>query len=78
MKLEITIFDASGKVAMHAVEDATTVSSGDIEEMIKLIEGGTPAYIAASMVLPSKTNVCPCGAGEGACPGPDGKPACAH
>lgn len=48
--IEITIFGAGGNVVEHSIGPAQTATDAEIAGMVQMIEGGTPAYLAASLV----------------------------
>jgi hypothetical protein len=50
MDLEITIYDGDGKVVQHHIGPAQMATDAEINEMIAMIEAGTPAHIAAMIV----------------------------
>ncbi len=49
--LEITIYDADGNVVTHEEVEAQTATDEQIADMISLIEGGCPAYIASYLAM---------------------------
>jgi rRNA processing protein Krr1/Pno1 len=50
LKIQITIFDKDGNVVIDEESEADTASDAEIEEMVRLIDQGLPAHIAASLV----------------------------
>lgn len=53
MELRIEIFDAKGEKVTDEVIDADTATEAEVDEMVRMIEGGTPAYLAAMLVKQS-------------------------
>lgn len=53
--LDITIWNKDGKVVVQEMIKAPLASQREIDEMIKLIRGGTPAYLAAQIVVEDKS-----------------------
>ena len=49
MKMRITIRDANGNIVTNEVIDARTATDSEISDMVTMIAGGTPAYIAAEL-----------------------------
>lgn len=50
MQIEITIYDAAGEVVSYDVCEAQTATEAEVNEMVALIDGGAPAYLAAMLV----------------------------
>lgn len=52
-QVTITIFDKDGKIVSSSTFEAQTATKEEIDEMVSLIEHGTPAHIAAMLVKPA-------------------------
>lgn len=52
MQIEITVYDACGSVLTHDVVEAQTATQEQIDEMVAMIDGGCPAWLAAQLVCP--------------------------
>lgn len=50
-ELEITIYNENSEIVIHEIVKAQTASQKEIDEMVSMIEGGCPAYLAASMII---------------------------
>jgi hypothetical protein len=53
MELEITIYDGDGNIAEHHCGLAQMATDAEINDMVAMIEAGTPAYIAAMLAKQS-------------------------
>lgn len=49
MQIEITVYDACGSVLTHDVVEAQTATQEQIDEMVAMIDGGCPAWLAAQL-----------------------------
>ena len=47
MEIEITVYANDGSVASHYKGPAQTATDDEINDMVRMIESGTPAYLAA-------------------------------
>lgn len=47
MQIEVTIWNNEGEIVVHEFNDAPTATQDEIDEMIRLIDKGCPAQIAA-------------------------------
>ena len=52
--LEITILNAEGEIVVHDTVPAQMATDAEISEMVDLIEGGCPAWLAAQIVIQSR------------------------
>lgn len=46
-ELEVTIWNDKGEIVVHEIQECQTATQEQIDEMVMMIERGTPAYIAA-------------------------------
>lgn len=51
MDLRITISDAAGNVVRDEIVKAAEATQQQIDEMVSMIEGGCPAWMAAAAVI---------------------------
>lgn len=49
-KLHVTIWDAEGEVVFDGVEPCCTATEEEIDAMVRLIENGVPAHVAAYVI----------------------------
>lgn len=54
-KLEVTIWNDEGKIVVQEKVKAFTASQSEIDQMVGLIQQGTPAFLAAQLVLEDKS-----------------------
>lgn len=47
MQIEVTIWNNEGEIVVHEFNDAPTATQDEIDDMIRLIDKGCPAQIAA-------------------------------
>jgi hypothetical protein len=51
MTLTIEIFDADGNMVEQSTVDAPTATQEQIDEMVAMIDAGTPAHLAATLAM---------------------------
>ncbi len=76
MDIEITVFNNDGTVASHYKGPADTATDAEINDMVAMIEAGTPAHIAGFL---AKQHGCACepnGSDGLQCPDENGKLLC--
>lgn len=49
--LEITIWDVDGDIVVQEQVEAFTATDEQIADMVAMIEGGCPAYLAAQVAI---------------------------
>jgi hypothetical protein len=54
MELRIEIFDAQGNTVRDELIEADTATEAEVDDMVRMIEGGMPACIAAAVVKNSR------------------------
>lgn len=47
MEIEITVYANDGSVSQHYKGPAQTATDAEIDDMVQMIEAGTPAHLAA-------------------------------
>ena len=47
--IEVTIFDGDGNVVEHSFAKAQTATQEQIDDMVAMIENGTPAWLSARL-----------------------------
>jgi hypothetical protein len=73
-EIEITVYDQSGAIVSKVKSKAQTATQIEIDEMVALIESGSPAWLAAALVLNKERDCYQC---KHAAADPDG-PYCGH
>lgn len=49
--IEVTIFDGEGNVVEHSFTKAQAATQAQIDDMVAMIENGTPAWLASQLAV---------------------------